>query len=339
MTSTSSLLLRLDPGDALTKWDGAFTREELVPSIIVACASALLFSGLGILWFFANVALRPPGASIPLIFALAIVTAGYCTFRFSPVIATVLGFILAVQLGKVLGAEAGYLIYSAGRGFPLIDAQLYAADQWLGFDWLTMLHRFGDYPALVHWTRIAYDQAGIQAMLALPVLILARQNDRLMKLLAATFLSLVAVHLIAVLLPAVGAYGYLQLTAADHPQMALSSEGRTVVHVMQLRTGALFDLNRSSIMGLITFPSFHTIMAIQAAWAFWRIPALRWPAVGFNLLVWIGTLFHGSHHLTDTFAGAIVAGVSVYAACALTTVVRNRLYPGDRRFDQSPRST
>lgn len=327
MTSLSEPVWSLNPRRFLENRAPAVSREELLPSVILACISALLLNCLGLLWFVANVELRPATFTLIGVIVLAAATLRYSTTRFSPTIATVLGFSLAVQIGCIFGAANGYLVYSSGAAFPLIDARLYAADQWLGFNWLAMLQWFGGYPALVEWTRIAYDQAPNQVALALPILILMRQNDRLMKLLTATFLSLVVVHILAIFFPAVGVYGYLGLSANDHPGMILSSEGRTVAHVMQLRTGALFDLNQGPVMGLITFPSFHTIIAIQAAWAFWRVPGFRWLVLAFNVLVWVGTLFHGSHHLTDTLAGAIVAAASIYATYPLTDLIRAKLYP------------
>ena len=326
MISIPFKTLHLDLKGALAKWDSTISRADVVPSIIVACTSALLFNGLGLLWFVANVELRPIPFNIVALLFLGVVVAGYCTIRFSPVIATVLAFILALQTARIFGVASGYLVYSAGAQYPLVDAQLYAIDQSLGFDWVTMLRWFDGYPGLVDLTRVAYDEAATQGILALPILILARQHDRLMKMLTATFLALIVVHVVSIFLPAVGAYAYLGVTAADHPQMVLSSGGHTAVHVMQLRTGAPFDLNGVPLMGLITFPSFHTVMAIQAIWAFWQIPVLRWLAVAFNFAVWAGTLLHGSHHLIDTVAGAIVAIATIYAAIWLTERARRKLY-------------
>lgn len=338
MANTSLLSLRFDPGRFVVAWDTANTREELVSSIIVAAASALLFSALGALWIVANVDLVPDWSRALVAVMASVLTLGYCTIRFRPLIATTLGFVFALQLGSLFGAATGYLVYSAGAEFPLIDAKLYAIDRALGFDWEAMLRWSADYPALVKLTRVAYDQAGTQIAFIFLTLLVVRQNDRLMKLVTAQFLALVIVHVVAIFLPAVGAYGYLGLTAADHPGMALTSEGHTVVQVMQLRTGELFDLSQVQMMGLITFPSFHTVLAVQSGWAFWQVRVLRWPAVGFNILVWMGTLLHGSHHLIDTVAGAGVAACCIYVAYRLTGMVQHWLF-GYPDADQSPRST
>ncbi|PKP87500.1 MAG: hypothetical protein CVT78_10440 [Alphaproteobacteria bacterium HGW-Alphaproteobacteria-17] len=338
MASKSLLSLRFDPGRLIDAWDRGTTREELVSSIVVAVVSALLFSALGLLWIIANVALVPAWSRALVAAMAAVLTLGYCTVRFRPLIATALGFVLALQLGSLFGAATGYLVYSAGADFPLIDAELYSVDRTLGFDWYAMLRWFADYPLLVKLTRVAYDQAGTQIAFIFLTLILVRQHDRLMKLVTAQFLALLIVHVIAIFLPAIGAYGYLGLSSADHPGMALTSEGHTVAQVMQLRSGELFDLSTARMMGLITFPSFHTVLALQSAWAFWQVRVLRWPAAAFNFLVWVGTLLHGSHHLTDTIAGAAVAIFGIYAAHRLTTIARRQMF-GEPDLVQSPKST
>ncbi|WP_428628153.1 phosphatase PAP2 family protein [Sphingopyxis sp.] len=326
MTSMSSFQLRFIPSGLSKRWDTAAAEEELVSSIVTASLCALLFAFVGLLWFVANVHVTPSLWRLPIIFAAAVLTFHYCTVRFRPDIATALGFVLALQLGSFLGAANGYLVYSAGARFPLIDAQLHAIDQAMGFDWLTMLHWFGRHPILAKLTQVTYDLAPLQIAVALPFLVLVGQNDRLMKLVSAQLIALVIVHIVAIFAPAIGAYGYLGLTASDHPGMILTSEGHTAIQVMQLRTGALFDLSSAPMMGLLTFPSFHTVLAIQSAWSFWQLRIFRWPAVIFNLSVWVGTLLHGSHHLIDTIAGAAVAICSIYAACKLTAAAQRQLY-------------
>jgi hypothetical protein len=329
-STTISRLPLFDPLALLRRQDERMARADIVPDIAVAVGCAMLFASLGFLSLLVDIPLPSFAAKLPMLGLLALLTAGYCSVRFSASIGTTAGFCLAMGLGNLLGAKAGYLVYAASKPFPLIDSELYQADQWLGFDWLTMLHWFEHHPLLVSLTRLAYDQAGSQVILALPILLLAGQNRRLMMLVAAGLLALTLVHLIAIFLPAIGAYGYLGLTPADHPGVILSSEGRTVAHVLGLRGAAPFDPSRIGTMGLITFPSFHTVLAVHAAWAFWRIPMLRWLAIVFNVLVWLGTLLHGSHHLTDTIAGAAVAVVSIASVYFLSDALRARLYPENR---------
>ncbi len=338
MISIFPLQLRSDLGDFLKNWQSVSTKEELVAAIVTASLAALMFASLGLLWFAANVDIAPGIWRLPIIFFSAVLTFYYSTVRFRPAIATGLGFVLALQLGSFLGAANGYLVYSAGAEFPLIDAQLYAIDQWIGFDWLTMMRIFGDHPMLVKLTQVAYDLAAVQIAAALPLLVLAGQNDRLMKLVSAQLIALVIIHIVSIFAPAIGAYGYLGLTAADHPGIILTSEGHTAVQVLQLRTGALFHMDEARMMGLLTFPSFHTVLAIQSAWSFWQLGMLRWPAAIFSMFVWVGTLFHGSHHLIDTIAGAAVAIFSIYAAIKATATVQRQLY-GEASVIQSPKST
>lgn len=331
MATTSLQPARFDLRSLVAHWPAVANREELVASIVVAAGSAVLFAALGGLWLFANVRLVPDLSRLGIAAVAGCLAVLYCTVRFRPVFATTLGFVLALQLGSIFGAATGYLVYSAGAHFPLVDDNLYAIDRAMGFDWAAMLRWFAGYPALVDLTRFAYEQAGPQVGVIFLALLFACQNVRLMKFVTAQFLALVVVHIVAIFLPAVGAYGYLGLTSADHPAMVLTSEGRTVVQVMQLRTGELFDLARAPMMGLITFPSYHTVMALHSAWALWPVRALRWPAVTFNILVWVGTLLHGSHHLIDTIAGAVVAVLCIYAAHRLCALVQPWLFGKGRK--------
>lgn len=318
---------RFDPIASLRLHDAATDRSQIVPDIITAVGCALLFLSLGLLSPFVGIPLPPMMTHLPLIALLTLLTIGYCTVRFSAAVATTSGFCLAMGAGNILGASAGYLVYAASTPFPLVDDKLYAIDKWLGFDWVGMLHWFSHHPLLVDLTRFAYEQAGTQVILALPILLLAGQNARLMKLVAAGLLALTTVHIVAIFLPAVGAYGYLGLTPADTLGMTLTSEGHTVAHVLGLRGAVAFDKSLIGTMGLISFPSFHTVLAVQSAWAFWRIAPLRWPAVSFNILVWLGTLLHGSHHLSDTIAGAAVALISLCVVYRISDALRGFLYP------------
>lgn len=172
-------LHRFDPLASLRLHDDAATPADIVPEIMVAVMCGLIFVSMGALALFVDVDLPPVGARLPMVALFALLTIGYCTIRFSAAVATTSGFCLAIGIGNLLGASTGYLVYSAGARFPLIDGTLYAIDRWLGFDWVAMLHWFADHPLLVDITRIAYDQAGTQIVVALPLLLLAGQSRRL----------------------------------------------------------------------------------------------------------------------------------------------------------------
>lgn len=70
------------------------------------------------------------------------------------------------------------------------------------------------------------------------------------------------------------------------------------------------------LIGLIAFPSMHTVMAAMSVWFTRRTP-LFWPCVTLNLLMFPAILVHGGHHLVDIFAGLGVFALALWVACRL----------------------
>jgi membrane-associated phospholipid phosphatase len=86
-----------------------------------------------------------------------------------------------------------------------------------------------------------------------------------------------------------------------------------------LRGGSLIDFDRHRWLGLITFPSYHALLAVAFAWGWWSVPFLRWPGVVLNAGMLISTPLHGSHHLVDTIAGTALAVASIAIAWRIMT--------------------
>ena len=68
---------------------------------------------------------------------------------------------------------------------------------------------------------------------------------------------------------------------------------------------------RATIEGLITFPSFHTALAVVTAWAFWGTRYIAGPTLVLNLTVIASTVPVGGHYFVDVFAGAAIAGARI----------------------------
>lgn len=69
-----------------------------------------------------------------------------------------------------------------------------------------------------------------------------------------------------------------------------------------------------AMMGLIAFPSFHTVLALLCAWFAFGLRPLRWPFLALNTLLIPALLLHGVHHLVDVPAGILVALVAIAAS-------------------------
>jgi membrane-associated phospholipid phosphatase len=84
-----------------------------------------------------------------------------------------------------------------------------------------------------------------------------------------------------------------------------------LVHFEALRSGAMRAIDPNAIEGLITFPSFHTALAVVTAWASWRTRYIAVPALSLNLTVIASTVPVGGHYFVDVLAGACIAGASI----------------------------
>ena len=67
----------------------------------------------------------------------------------------------------------------------------------------------------------------------------------------------------------------------------------------------------AKLTGVVSFPSFHTTMALLYLYGFSRAGAIGWVAAFLNVAMLPAIPFFGGHYLVDMFAGAAVAVVSV----------------------------
>jgi membrane-associated phospholipid phosphatase len=80
---------------------------------------------------------------------------------------------------------------------------------------------------------------------------------------------------------------------------------------MGLRSGPAAVLDFRKMEGLVTFPSFHTVLAIITAYAFRGFRLLALPALVLNGAVIVSTLPEGGHYLVDVLAGALIAAAGI----------------------------
>ena len=66
--------------------------------------------------------------------------------------------------------------------------------------------------------------------------------------------------------------------------------------------------------GLVTFPSFHTTLAIITTYAVRGVRYVFAPVCALNAVVIVATLPEGGHHLIDLVAGALIAAVAIAVA-------------------------
>lgn len=214
----------------------------------------------------------------------------------------------------------GYLISLAGVAiqyplmalpFPFTDALLSRIDHALGFDWWAFAQLFSNrwlWGAMV----VAYVSIIPQTLLLLLLLSSSGRHARAWQFVSASSLAMGATM---ILLPFFPADGSLTLCSLN-PDSPWISNGACnygpIIH--QLKAGQIKSLGSSGLVGLVSFPSFHTSIGLQLAWGFWPYRWLRWPMLACNILLVCGAIVIASHYLIDILGGALIGLLAIPAA-------------------------
>lgn len=243
--------------------------------------------------------------------AMFVVAWFYTRWRPRPKIARL---VEGVALLLVFSASGAVLSYAGiAVGMPLQDSTFVALDEAIGFDWIAFLDFSSRAPLLSYLLIGAYHSSAFQIIAILVGLAFSGRLLALDQFLLAYMLSGLATVAVSTLVPAIGAYVY---HAPDPAIMGMTAQAG-VWHLqdfMALRDGVFRELNLVQVEGLISFPSFHTALAILTIWASWGWRWVRWPALVLNVLVIVSTLPEGGHYLVDLFAGGAIAVAAIMVA-------------------------
>lgn len=258
------------------------------------------------------------GAIRPLLVLLVIaVTLGFYSKvrRDERIEATLTGVLQLLAYG-VVAAPFSYLM--ASLNLPLWDGTLYAWDRAMGLDWRGYLDWVNARPAIGTVLKIAYDSLMVQLILACALLGLTGRATALRQLLLAICVTGILCDVLSGLMPAMAMYVHLGLTPADYPGINPSAAFIHVADLEALRNGSMRVLNLAGMQGIVTFPSFHTTLAVLLTVAFWSVPYLRWASLALNGLMIAGTPIHGAHYFVDLGGGFALAIVGYTAARSLS---------------------
>ncbi len=222
--------------------------------------------------------------------------------------------ITQIFLISILGALLAY--GAAAAALPYRDAELLAADRWLGFHPRAYLDFIYAHPVLVMLFPLVYLSMVYQPAIVFIVLTLTRRISRLHDFAVALVASLVITIAIFALFPARGWYGYLGIDPAAYPRLMLF--WNFVPHLDAVRNGTLHAIPLGDLRGIVSFPSYHTAAAMLAVWSVWPVRFVRWPMLALNAFMVASAPVEGAHYFIDILGGL---GVGV---CAILVAVWTR---------------
>jgi membrane-associated phospholipid phosphatase len=87
--------------------------------------------------------------------------------------------------------------------------------------------------------------------------------------------------------------------------------GQPIANVTSIRAGVTPDFAAHKIVGIVTFPSFHTAAALIYCYAFRHTGVLGRAIWLLNAVMLIAIPFLGNHYLIDVIAGAMIALIAI----------------------------
>ena len=216
------------------------------------------------------------------------------------------------------GAALNYLLIRPGS--VTIDPMLMRADAALGFDWASFagqVSQTGWFARMLGWV---YQSSLVQLGAMILVLGLSGRQVALHRFMLSGILCSCFTLLIWSLAPSFGPSPYVMLAPDVEAQLGRVVDLAYAGQLLALLRDGAGTIDADRLIGLIAFPSMHTVMAAMAV-CYARRTALSWPLAALNLLMIPAILVHGGHHLVDVLGGL--------ALFALVWLWVRRLVPGD----------
>ncbi len=206
-----------------------------------------------------------------------------------------------------------YLAMASAYG-PLLDGPFLAADRVLGFDWLAMYHWITARPVLSMTLQILYVSMLVQGLIAGIVLGIRGERHDMRILFRIIFISSFITCIGAILWPALGPYHVFHI----------HGRGAYLVDMQHLLSHQNLTFKLWDLTGVVSFPSFHAVVALAYAWGLRRAGLFGKVMVVINAGMLISIPAFGGHYLVDVLAGVAVMLVSL-ALTYLSLAAENNL--------------
>ncbi|PRD58676.1 phosphatase PAP2 family protein [Phyllobacterium myrsinacearum] len=221
-------------------------------------------------------------------------------------------------LFTIAGSIFNYLLLPVGD--RRIDPLLARLDAAIGFSWTDAVVYVAEMPALGTALRWIYASSMPQLVVIVLILGFSGQRERLHRFLLTGIAGALISIAVWALFPSSGpaAFEVLPPGVSDSFAMIVGNSYGAELNRLVLE-GPVF-LSPADALGLIAFPSFHTVMACMAVWFMVRTPFAFPVFIIVNTLMLPAILVQGGHHLVDVIGGFAVFGLALLASKLLMTV-------------------
>ena len=200
-------------------------------------------------------------------------------------------------------AAAIFTYLTATLPFPLTDRELVRIDSGLGFSWPAWFQFVNSHPLLKWLSVILYTSLLPECAASVLYFAHRRRSDRIAEFLFCALISILITATISGIFPALGAFAHFGVPGpawATYPS-----------HLLALREGTAASFSVNEFQGIITMPSYHTVLAILIIYAYRGYGRLFALALAFNGLMLLSLPSEGGHYVIDVIAGFAVVAVTI----------------------------
>lgn len=245
-------------------------------------------------------------AAISLIVALGIQR------HYSQIAMVAFTFAFFVITGKAMRV-LNYVTTSLAK--PFITPRLDEIDKWLGFDWLQYLTWVNESSILPKILPGAYDSLSVTTLLTIYILVVMRRHEKLREFLILFFMLAFVTTTIGWFFPVEDTFSFYQPSFDKRSNIRELAGVFHLPHFTPLREGTMKYINLSNMVGMVQFPSFHTIAGLLIIWAT-RGSLMVIPMAVVNLTMIIAAVVYGGHYLIDIIISTtlVVGAIVLYQA-------------------------
>lgn len=180
----------------------------------------------------------------------------------------------------------------------LIDRQLLDFDTSIGFDWLAARQWLIEHSLLKYILNLSYRSFILQLLVIIIVLVFRKRQGDLYALFLFFVISALLCSVVSIYFPANSLFTVFNVGG---------KEASSISHFALLRNKTDLSIDVSGFQGLISFPSFHTMLAIGFVYAIRNVTVMLVPFFILNFLMILSTPIDGGHYLLDVIAGIFLA--------------------------------
>ena len=268
--------------------------------------AALAASALALAALLANtgMSLSPEFANYTLLGISVLALAAFCHLRGHDWrlkdSASVVGVAIAALMLCGLVSNIGLRL-----ALPLADPMLSQSDSIIGMNVPAAVRFTASQPFVSQALYLAYASSGVLCIAAIAWQLARNDRRALWRTVATLVLAMQITALVSVLFPARGAILTFGLDALQGQGLPFGAGSYSASNFAHFYAGSDPLVTLAKMHGIVTFPSFHTVMALLVVQGFYR-SRLRNVAVAWCALTIVSTVPMGGHYVTDLAGGFLV---------------------------------